>query len=114
MAQGTTPALFTKAETATFNSESAFNDYSLSILGSTYTLFADGTPILTGATRNYSAYPNPVYSIPNYIFLGDDTTDAAGSETISSIAVTVPEPVTGTAMILLSAGVLGRRSAREK
>ena len=102
-AQGTTPTLFTRAENATFNSESAAHNYSLTILGSTYTLFADGTQVLTGPTRNYSSSSAPTYSKPSFVFLGDDTGDAEGSETISSISVTVPEPASAAGGIGLCA-----------
>ncbi len=101
---------FTHGEDATFNTELTSEHYDLSILGSTYTLSADGTPILTGSTRDDSAEGAP-YTLPNFVFIGDDTTEAEASETFSTLSVTVPEPATlGT--LVLAAGVLARRRRR--
>ena len=111
-AQSTTPTLFTHGEDATFNTESAAQQYSLTIQGSAYTLSADGTPILTGPTRNYSSFGLP-YTLPNFLFLGDDTTAAEASETFSSVSVTVPEPVSLAGMgACLMAGLARRRSRK--
>jgi hypothetical protein len=82
---------FTHSEDASFNTTSAAHQYALTIQGGNYTLYADGSQILTGATRNYSAAGAP-YTLSNYLFIGDDTTSASGAESISSFSVSVPEP----------------------
>jgi hypothetical protein len=92
---------FTQAEGTQFDDETSSHDYQLSILGGNYTLFADGSQILTGSTRNYSAAAIPPYTLSNFLFFGDDTTSAAASEEITYLAVTVPEPVTGALTLAL-------------
>jgi hypothetical protein len=98
-------------------STSALTQYNLTIQGGNYTLTAGATdpvPLFSGPTHDYSAYqlppgePNP-YGLSNYIFMGDDTTDAEGSETIAALSVTVPEPATASGLVVLGLGVLGRR-----
>jgi hypothetical protein len=103
---------FTHGEDATFNTESASNHYDLTIQGTSYTLYADGTPILTGSTRDYSAEGVP-YTLSNYIFIGDDTTEAEASETFSTLSVTVPEPATAFGALMLGTALLTRRRSRK-
>ena len=105
-AQDDAPSLFVHDEGTAFDTTSAIVTYDLSILGSSYQVFADGVPILSGALRNYSAHSNPVYSETNFIFVGDDTTSARAQAEITYIevleqALAVPEPST------LSLAVLG-------
>lgn len=99
---------FTHGEDDAFDTESSSHHYDLTILGSNYTLSADGSQILTGSTRDYSAEGVP-YTLPNYLFIGDDTTEAEASETFSTLSVTVPEPASATTILTLSAGFLARR-----
>ena len=83
----TTP-LFNRAESATFNT-SAPVTYQLGIISNTYALVANGTTILSGPIRDYSAFngfPDP-YEQPNLIFIGDDTTSARATVTLGNIAV---------------------------
>lgn len=81
---------FIHAEGVAFDTTAAMTRYELSIHGGTYSIAANGNPILTGNLRNYSAF-GPPYSLPNFMFLGDNTTSAAGSFEFSRLAV-VPEP----------------------
>lgn len=86
---GTTePPLFTQAEGAAFDTQSARRPYALAVQGNTYTLSSNGAPILSGNLRDYSAatgFPNP-YSTPNLIFLGDDTTSASAKIQLAYMA----------------------------
>jgi len=102
---------FTHGESAAFNT-SVLTRYDLSIFGSTYALYAGGNfgaPILTGSLRNYSPEGLP-YNLPNYFFLGDNTTSARGSLRINRIDFTdaaitaVPEPAS---FGLLALGLAG-------
>ncbi len=87
--------LFTRGESVAFNTAQATN-YTLRVQGTGYTLSANGTPILAGALRNYTAF-NPLtsqpplpfspYTQPNFLFLGDNTDQADASITLSSVAV---------------------------
>ena len=64
--------------------------YTLHIITDTYTLSAAGAPILSGPVRdytNFSGFPDP-YETPNLIFLGDDTTSAAGRAQLNHVSVT--------------------------
>jgi hypothetical protein len=93
----------------TFNASSGFYSYDLHIQGSNYSLTANGSQILTGSTRDYSSYPFPIpqatdpYTVPNFVFLGDDTNDAGATLELQSVAIAVPEPC----MAVLLAGIGG-------
>jgi uncharacterized delta-60 repeat protein len=87
---------FTQAESATFDT-TTLTDYSLAILGDTYTLStASGTVILSGRLRDYSAFqpqslgpvqpPNP-YNKPNFVFFGDNTPQAGATFRLEQVAI---------------------------
>jgi hypothetical protein len=84
---------FTHAEGVAFDTDDVSVAYDLTISGATYSLLANGSPILTGALRDYSSFGTP-YNLPNYLFLGDDTGSARGAFEFSRFAVAVPEPMT--------------------
>jgi Ca2+-binding RTX toxin-like protein len=67
----------------------AKTDYRVEVEGNSYKLFANGTQILTGSLRDYSAFTGPIdpYETPNLIFLGDNTTSAQGSFNLSQVVV---------------------------
>jgi hypothetical protein len=101
---------FTRAEAAAFDT-TATTRYDLAILGDSYTLFADGSALLSGVLRDYSASGLP-YNVPNFLFLGDNTTSARGSAEIGRVeflATAVPEPASAA---LLAAGALALRALR--
>lgn len=100
-AQADSP-MFTHAE-GVARDTTVLTNYALSVLGSNYTLYADGSPILTGPLRDYSAFGAP-YNTANQIFLGDDTTSAGARFSIAHVNVNlaaVPEP---SGLILISIG----------
>jgi hypothetical protein len=93
-AQGTTPTVFTRAETAATDT-SIRDTYTLSVTGAAYTLSNSGGTLLTGSLRNYAtagAPTIPYAAFQNYLFLGDNTAAAAASYSIYAVAVAVPEP----------------------
>lgn len=93
-----TGGLFKHGEGTAFPTTSALTEYQLTITDKTYTLSADGVPILTGPIRDYSAFegfPNP-YRTPNFLFLGDDTTSAQARVRLGFVSVTGAEPVEHT------------------
>jgi hypothetical protein len=91
--------LFTRGESSLLTSPASLTDYSLSIAGDGYTFRSGASILLSGAVRDYSAFPNPPfpiadpYELSNYLFVGDNTTSASSAFAVSAIAV-VPEPVT--------------------
>lgn len=90
---GSPPGLFTPAEGVDFDTTAVFVDYSLQIITDTYTLFADGAPILSGPVRDYTAWQPPlpdldIYETPNMLALSDNTTSAQGETWLAYAAVT--------------------------
>jgi Bacterial pre-peptidase C-terminal domain len=69
----------------------ALTNYELSVLGDTYQLFADGSAILKGKLKDYSALGG-VYSFPDYLFFGDNSGYAMANTDIQSIYVTTVAP----------------------
>ena len=107
---------FTHAEGALYDTSSAETNYSLQILGSEYSLLADGVSLLSGALGNLSGVASTdVYGIRNYLFFGDNTTSARGQVTLGDISLTtapVPLPPSVALMLAACVGLLfhGRRS----
>jgi len=98
---------FQHAEGAAFDTTAATTTYDVAIQGTTYQLRANGNPILSGNVRNYSAFGLP-YNLPNFVFVGDDTTSAQGSFEFSRLAV-VPEPSCLASAAALLLGLTIRR-----
>ncbi len=107
--------LFTHGESAPFDTTAGIIRYDLTVNGSSYELVADGTSILTGSMRDYtpfSGFPD-VYEIPNFIFLGDDTSSARASVEIAFVELNpIPEPASLT-LFSLGCLLLSRRRARQ-
>lgn len=90
----TTGAIFTHGEGVAFTTTAGLVDYQMIIVGDTYTVTADTTPILTGPVRDYTDFdgsPDP-YETPNFIFLGDDTGSAQASIRLTYVSVTAHDP----------------------
>jgi hypothetical protein len=106
---------FTHGAEALFNT-GALADYSLTVIGGTYTLAAGGTSLLSGSTLFYDApgLPPPFSNIPyrtaNILFLGDDTSSANAKFDLKSVSISpAPEPAislllcVGFALLVLAA-----------
>ncbi len=81
--------LFKHAEGASFPTTTRLVHYALTFRGPSYCLSANGTPILSGHVRDYTAFhgfPDP-YADPNLLFLGDDSKSAAGSFRLARVTV---------------------------
>jgi hypothetical protein len=67
----------------------ASTEYDLAILGNDYTLSANNTQILTGKLRDYddADFLNP-YQTPDFIFLGDNTSQAQASINLGNVSLT--------------------------
>jgi hypothetical protein len=94
---GAGSTLFTQAEHAPFDTQSEPTPYTLIVQAETYTLSSNGTPILSGNLRDYTAATgliNP-YATPNLLFLGDDTSSASAKIQLAYVAagpINAPEP----------------------
>lgn len=82
---GSAGPLFTQAEGALLDT-TITRTYDLEVYGTTYTLRSGNTIVLSGPLRDYSSSGAP-YTLPNFIFLGDDTTSAAAVVQIHSIVL---------------------------
>ena len=76
-------------ESTAFDTTATIARYNLTILGNTYTLTTGATTLLSGPVQDYSALPAnpPVYGLPNFLFIGDDTSSASGGTEVSRLAV---------------------------
>jgi hypothetical protein len=95
-AQPPSGTLFTHAEGVAHDTTTGLINYSLEIDGNTYTLSVDGTPILTGAVRDYTPFGDFPYTQPNFIFLGDNTSSAKALIRFSYAAITTDTAVSPT------------------
>jgi hypothetical protein len=106
-AQESSP-LFTHGETIDFDT-TLQRDYRLRVQDNSYALFSGGNQLLTGSIRNYTAFGSPPYTLPNFLFLGDNTTSAGaditlGAITLQSDLTAVPEP--SSLFFLLATSIL--------
>jgi hypothetical protein len=81
-------------ETTSFNTTTGLIPYQLIITGNTFSLYSSGTLILAGNLHNYSNFGAP-YNVPDFIFLGDDTTSASAQVQISRFSVLSAMPALG-------------------
>ncbi|MCC6473052.1 MAG: hypothetical protein IT514_04830 [Burkholderiales bacterium] len=106
---------FTRAENTSF-ATGAMARYTLQLLNGQYTLRSGPDTLLSGAMRDYSSFGFP-YTTANFLFFGDDTSSAAASVRLASVAIApVPEP-SEAAMMLCGLAVLGlavRMRARKR
>ncbi|MFN5186234.1 MAG: PEP-CTERM sorting domain-containing protein [Planctomycetota bacterium] len=86
---------FTHAEGVAIDTTST-RDYRLEIIGDQYRLFEGTSSLLSGSLRTYTNPAIP-YTLPNYVFLGDNTTSASAMIVQGAIQLrtdlnSVPEP----------------------
>ncbi len=118
---------FLRAETTAFDTTAAMTRYELEVVGSQYSLLANGAEILAGSLRDYSPAASgsdplrAVYALESFLFLGDDTGSAAAEFELAFVAVetgiAVPEPTTGALLfsgggLLLAGGLACARRRR--
>ncbi|NOQ14460.1 MAG: hypothetical protein GQ583_08310 [Methyloprofundus sp.] len=107
--QSDSPLFQAKDEQFAFDTTASMVDYDLTLLQDKYYLTQGGTILLTGGLKDYSAFTIP-YSLPNYLFLGDDTSSASADVTLGGILLSdnalfsVPEP---SLIVLICLGLLG-------
>lgn len=111
-AQNDSP-LFTQAESVAISTTAAMTRYDLDILGGSYTLHANGSPILTGALRDYSAFGLP-YTIPSFLFVGDNTSSAQAAAQISRIELNSLPEISSMSILGVAAALLGSMIRRRQ
>ncbi|MEG4070610.1 cadherin-like domain-containing protein, partial [Microcoleus sp. Pol11C2] len=91
---GQTNGLFVAAENVPYNTNIATN-YTLRVQGDTYFVSDGSDIILTGPLRNYSGFSGLIdpYEIPNFLFLGDDTTSAQANINLTRVSLQTPARV---------------------
>lgn len=100
-AQNASP-MFTHGESSVFDTQSSLINYRLEIINQNYQLKAGATTILSGLTRDYSAFGSAPYTLSNYLFMGDDTTSAGATVQLGSIQITTPVPESESMIFLTS------------
>ncbi len=87
--EGGVDSLFRRAEKVDFDTTAALTAYELHIAGGTYTLTADGSEILSGPLRDYTAFEGLLdpYETPNLLFFGDNTSRGQARVDIATIAI---------------------------
>lgn len=112
-AQAANP-LFTHGESALFDTSLSTVQYRLEIQGPAYLLYANGSPLLGGQTRSYSAFGSAPYTLSNYFFIGDNTTSAGATTQLGSMRLVtpVPEPstVVSATLVLVVLGLVRAKS----
>lgn len=93
-AQNSDP-LFTHGESVAKDTTSGMINYRLEIVENQYLLLADQAKILTGLTRNYTAFGSAPYTLKNYLFFGDNTTSAGATVEFGSIMLATQVPESG-------------------
>jgi len=96
---------FVQGESAPLDTVSSLRNYSLTVQNNLFSLSADGQALFSGAMRDYPSLPGSlgtlVYNQSNFLFFGDNTSQARGVFDVASIILTpVPEP--GAAALLLA------------
>lgn len=92
-AQADSP-LFTHAEEVEVSPWGRTVAFELTFFDGRYSLNSEGTTLLSGPMRDYTAFNGfpDVYEIPGFLYFGDDTTSAAGAFSVGRVAVTPLEP----------------------
>ena len=89
---GTSPDFQTHAEGVAID-VTALTVYELSALGNAYQLTVGDTAVLSGNLRDYTAFPDPPFNLPNpyktanFIFFGDNTASAQADFKLTYIEV---------------------------
>ncbi len=119
---------FTRAESVSYDNNVGETSFGLHLAGDSYSLTANGAEVLTGALRDYTPWdhtaaglplPFDPYEVPNFVFLGDNTSSARAQAVLGDIAMhtglipptTVPLPA---GFGLLCAALLSAIGARRK
>jgi hypothetical protein len=89
---------FNHAEEVLYDNTQAISNYTLSVLGNTYSLYAPGLAVpLTGPLRQYpsAGFPVDPYGLSNFLYFGDNTRSAEAQVNFTQVSyspVPIPEP----------------------
>lgn len=87
--------LFTHGEDTTLQTSAQFVDYALTMRETNYVLRADGSTILAGTVKDYTAFngfPNP-YRTSDFIFFGDNPTSASAAVSLRKVVLVTPPTI---------------------
>lgn len=110
-----TGSAFVHGAGAGLDTTSALRSYTLAVSNQQFTLSTGGSLLFGGALQNYTPQGLP-YTLPGFVFFGDNTSSGAASATLGSIAIAaVPEA--GMAWLWIAGGAIvlartGRRRVR--
>jgi hypothetical protein len=84
--------LFSRGESADFAFDAGPVDAVIGCRGDRYQLSVNGSLVLTGPVRDYTAFTGfpDVYETPNLLFLGDNTSSAAAEVELHAVALIRP------------------------
>lgn len=103
---GSDPDRFVHGTGAALDTGAVLRSYSLSVANQQFTLSSGGSALFGGSLENYSAQGAP-YTLPNFLFFGDNTSRGTSSIELTSLAL-APVPELPTAWMLLAGiGLLG-------
>ena len=92
---------------AAFDTTAALASFSLVVQQQQFTLSANGTPLLSGALRDYTLGGFP-YTTPNLLFLGDNSSRGNSISRLGAVSLSpVPEPGAGWLLGLGGLGLAG-------
>ena len=95
---------FTHAEGKDFDTTAGETTYTLEIVNAGYSLSADTNELFSGPLRDYSSAPFLVYSLTDYLFMGDDTSSAKADVALGLVQLhtLTAIPLPGSALLFFS------------
>lgn len=92
-----------------FDTTAALTSFTLAVQQQQFTLSAGGTPLLSGALRDYTPGGFP-YTTSNFLFLGDNSSRGHSISRLGAVSLSpVPEPAAALLMLTGLAGLALRR-----
>ena len=103
------PVKFVHGAGAVFDTTASFQQYTLTVQNQNYVLSAGAgagaATLITGALKDYTGQ-GPPYTLPNFLFFGDDTSRGAASVELGAIVLSAVPELPRLPMMLLGLGAL--------
>ena len=90
---------------ALLDTTASFQQYTLTVQNQNYTLSAGAATLITGALKDYRGQ-GPPYTVPNFLFFGDDTSRGAASIELGPVVLSAVPELPRLPMMLLGLGAL--------